>query len=75
MKITSLTGDREFIGQEWMAYLAAGKIPFTLRLRENQYVSREGYATWTLTRPAISPAPLAASPHRTYRGSGVLANH
>ena len=33
MKIASLTGDREFIGQEWMAYLAARKIPFTLRLR------------------------------------------
>ena len=27
MKIASLTGDREFIGQEWMAHLAAGKIP------------------------------------------------
>lgn len=52
MKIASLTGDREFIGQEWMAYLAARKIPFTLRLRENQYVSREGYATWTLARHA-----------------------
>ena len=52
MKIASLTGDREFIGQEWMAYLAARKIPFTLRLRENQYVSREGYATWMLARHA-----------------------
>ena len=52
MKIASLTGDREFIGEEWMAWLAREKIPFVLRLRENQYVSRDGYATWTLERYA-----------------------
>lgn len=52
MKIASLTGDREFIGNAWMAYLAREKIPFTLRLRENQYVSRDGYATWTIARYA-----------------------
>ncbi len=45
MEIAGLSGDREFIGQEWMAYLAAERIPFTLRLRENQYVSRQGYVT------------------------------
>lgn len=52
MKIAALTGDREFIGAAWMAYLAREKIPFTLRLRENQHVSRDGYATWPLTRHA-----------------------
>jgi hypothetical protein len=41
-------GDREFIGDAWMAYLSARKIPFVLRLRENQRVVREGYATWTI---------------------------
>ena len=48
LKIASLMGDREFIGDAWMAYLSARKIPFILRLRENQHVVREGYATWTI---------------------------
>ncbi len=48
MKIASLMGDREFIGDAWMAYLHEAKIPFILRLRENQYVVREGYETWTI---------------------------
>jgi len=41
-------GDREFIGDAWMTYLSAGKIPFILRLRENQHVGRAGYDTWTI---------------------------
>src|ERR1019366_7244457 len=44
MKIAALMGDREFIGDAWMAYLHREKIPFILRLRENQYVLREGFA-------------------------------
>jgi len=44
MKIAALMGDREFIGDAWMAFLHREKIPFILRLRENQYVLREGYA-------------------------------
>ena len=36
-------GDREFIGDAWMAYLQRENIPFILRLRENQHVLREGY--------------------------------
>jgi hypothetical protein len=44
LKIAALMGDREFIGDAWMAYLQREKIPFILRLRENQYVLREGYA-------------------------------
>jgi hypothetical protein len=48
LKIAALMGDREFIGDQWMAYLTAKKIPFILRLRENQYVVREGYETWTV---------------------------
>ena len=44
IKIAALMGDREFIGDAWMAFLHREKIPFILRLRENQYVLREGYA-------------------------------
>lgn len=52
MQVAAFTGDREFIGHAWMAFLAAANIPFTLRLRENQYVGRDGYAPWTLERYA-----------------------
>lgn len=52
VKVASLTGDREFIGEAWMTYLARQKIPFVLRLRENQHVTRDGYATWPLVRIA-----------------------
>jgi len=48
LKIASLMGDREFIGERWMAYLKRNKIGFILRLRENQHVTREGYDTWTI---------------------------
>ena len=43
MKIAALMGDREFVGDAWMAYLQRQNIPFILRLRENQYVLRAGY--------------------------------
>ena len=33
MKIAALMGDREFIGDAWMAYLQRENIPFILRLR------------------------------------------
>ena len=35
-----------------MAYLSAKKIPFVLRLRENQHVVRVGYDTWTIAEVA-----------------------
>ena len=43
MKIAALMGDREFIGDAWMAYLQRQNIAFILRLRENQHVVRAGY--------------------------------
>ena len=52
MKIASLMSDREFIGDAWMAYLHEAKIPFILRLRENQYVVREGFEPWTIAATA-----------------------
>ena len=57
LKIAMLTGDREFIGDAWMAWLAREKIPFVLRLRENQHVGREGYETWTIARIAQGLKP------------------
>ena len=48
LQIASLMGDREFIGDVWMAYLKRNKIGFILRLRENQHVVRPGYETWTI---------------------------
>jgi hypothetical protein len=48
MKIVALMGDREFIGDTWMAYLQRQNIPFILRLRENQQVLREGYAAMSI---------------------------
>jgi hypothetical protein len=48
LKIAALMGDREFIGDAWMAYLQRQDIPFILRLRENQYVLREGYAAMSI---------------------------
>ena len=50
-KFAALMGDREFIGDAWMAFLHREKIAFILRLRENQSVLREGYA-------AMRPQPV-----------------
>ena len=40
--IASLTGDREFVGHDWLAWLAANHIPFVMRHRENMHAFREG---------------------------------
>lgn len=48
MTVASLTGDREFIGEAWMAWLAERRIPFVLRLRENQTVLRERHAPMSI---------------------------
>ena len=53
MKIAALMGDREFIGDAWMSYLQRAKIAFILRLRENQFVLREGYAAMTISAIAL----------------------
>jgi hypothetical protein len=72
LKIAMLTGDREFIGDDWMAWLARRKIPFVLRLRENQHVRREGYATWTIAAIARNLKPggrmILKGPCRLGRG-------
>lgn len=53
MRVARLLGDREFIGDAWMAYLKREGIPFVLRLRENQYVRRDGYVPQTLSVIAL----------------------
>lgn len=53
MKIAALMGDRVFIGDAWMAYLQRENIPFIVRLRQNQYVLREGYAAITMAAIAL----------------------
>lgn len=52
LQIASIMGDREFIGDKWMGYLKRNKIPFIMRLRENQYVTRRGYKSWTIAEIA-----------------------
>ena len=42
MKVSLLMGDREFIGGHWMTYLAENNANFVLRLRDNQFVTRDG---------------------------------
>lgn len=43
MRIASLTGDREFIGNAWMASLTMRKIPFVLRLKDSQIIRRDNF--------------------------------
>lgn len=52
LKIASIMGDREFIGDAWMSYLKRNKIAFIMRLRENQYITRKGYKSWTVAEIA-----------------------
>ena len=41
-EIAGLTGDREFVGGKWMAFLAKRNIPFMLRIKENFNVTWDG---------------------------------
>lgn len=50
--IADVTGDREFVGRNWITWLEARSIPFTLRLRENIHIRRPGYAPMTAARIA-----------------------
>ena len=39
--IEALLADREFIGAEWLGFLAENNVPFVVRLRENMYIHTE----------------------------------
>ena len=57
MKVAMLIGDREFVDGAWMKYLIENNIYFVMRLRSNQLVHRNGYATRSLSRLAHSLKP------------------
>ena len=57
MRVEALTGDREFIGNAWMASLAARKIPFVLRLKDTQLIRRDNFPTRPVTVLARRLAP------------------
>ncbi|MEJ2330864.1 MAG: IS4 family transposase [Gammaproteobacteria bacterium] len=40
--VRMLLADREFIGQEWMAFLKAAGIPFAIRVKEDQLILVDG---------------------------------
>jgi hypothetical protein len=40
--VRMLLADREFIGQEWFAFLTERKIPFTIRVKEEQIIRVDG---------------------------------
>ena len=72
LKISALMGDREFIGDAWMAYLQRENIPFILRLRENQHVLREGYAVMSI---AAIARYLRVGERMIVKGSCRLGRH
>lgn len=39
--VEALLADREFIGDEWMAYLVENNVPFVIRLREDMHIDTE----------------------------------
>ena len=41
-RIAAIIGDREFIGVKWIRYLLDEKIPFFMRIRQNQYLEVRG---------------------------------
>lgn len=44
-RIQCLVGDREFVGEEWFAWLLEQRIPFVMRLRENMKTTPKGGRT------------------------------
>lgn len=41
-RIECLIGDREFVGESWFAWLHAQRLPFLMRLRQNNYIANAG---------------------------------
>jgi Transposase DDE domain len=69
LKIAHLIGDREFIGEAWMAWCKGRGIPFILRLRENQRITRTGHAPCSLSFLARS---IGRGERLIVRGSCLL---
>lgn len=48
-RIQHLIGDREFVGVDWFAWLSGERLPFIMRLRQNNYIGNaDGKATKAL---------------------------
>ena len=58
-KIAGLTGDREFVGNDWMAWLDQENIPFILRIKNSFIVTVNGRSI-----------PLKTLLHKLKKGSG-----
>lgn len=70
MRIAALTGDREFMGNRWLAWLHRHKVNYVMRIKENQYVARDGYMTMTVSDIARN---LARRETMTLRGVCYLS--
>lgn len=45
-RIGMLLADREFVGEDWLAFLMERKIPFTIRIRENMHLDDIKAKVW-----------------------------
>lgn len=63
--IASFTGDREFIGNAWIEWLQANKIPHFLRLREDMKVFDATHAPLAIAQHA---ARLKVGEHLVFKG-------
>lgn len=68
-KILCLTGDREFVGDEWMLWLYEREIPFVLRLRENMHIGNE---THVPVRLSVHAQGLSKRERRILAGTWLL---
>ena len=50
--ILRITGDREFIGNAWIGWLAENGVPFVLRLKDNMHIWNEDHVPVPLSRLA-----------------------
>ncbi len=56
-KLASFTGDREFIGNAWIAWLQDNEVPYVLRLRESMKVFNAEHVPASMTRHAAQLRP------------------
>jgi hypothetical protein len=78
--IDCLTADREFVGEEWIAYLNKNRIPYFIRIRNNFYVERHGEtvkASWLFAHlrygqgEVLSPVYAVNGQHCYLSGSKI----
>jgi hypothetical protein len=69
-RIECLIGDREFVGEKWFAWMQEERIPFLMRLRQNNYIANAG-GLWSVE--AIAPIKLKrhGPPEQSVFGRGL----